>query len=90
MKLINKNEYLLSTGKTISPHQEVIGLTESSDYLSICDGYDGHFQVEGDENYEGFEDNWNCLTKEEAIEVANYMSDLWKDFANKLHEKEIK
>jgi len=80
MKLINKNEYLLKSGKVISPYCGIIGISESDmdkEQLIIYEGYDGTI-------FDEIVDSDAGLTKKELKEIALYMSKLWENFAKLL------
>ena len=66
--LEGKEKYLFSTGRIASANCGIIGLSPN---LEISDGYDGGF------------DGTRNLTKEERVELANYMIEKWKEFGGR-------
>ena len=65
------DDYKLSTGKELSANRGIIGIDP---LLNISEGYDGEI----DDDY--------LLTKEEKIEVADYMISLWEKYKEKAKE----
>ncbi len=80
MKLIDKDSYLLSTGKTIHPNKGIIGLTEVEEF-KIYEGYDGTWTTEDEVVEKEFID----LTNEELKEIAFYMAELWDKYLKQLN-----
>ena len=68
--LEEKEEYIFNSGKTASANCGIIGLSPE---LEVSDGYDGLFHCYDKENA--------CeLTKEDKIELADYMINQWQKF----------
>jgi hypothetical protein len=68
---INKDDYLTfeTTGRETYVSFNIVGI---KDNLDIYNGFDGHFG------------EWNePLTKEENLELADYMIERWNKFKNK-------
>ncbi len=74
-----KDSYKLSTGKIIHPNRGIIGLREHEGF-KIYEGYDGSWTTK--EN--AFDEDDIELTDSELKEIALYMSDLWRAWANVL------
>ena len=75
---IEGDNVIFSTGKVKSANCGIIGIGHGH---SVSEGYDGGFfepkdEGEDDEYYEG-------LTKEEQVELAEYMIKRWEDFKAK-------
>lgn len=85
MEFIGSGKYKLSTGKEIVTWSSVIGLGNSENVEAIPYGYDGSLLIdyEREEPESALE-----LTPEEAIEVAEYMAEQWKELANNIKEKD--
>lgn len=63
---VKNDDVIFSTRKTVYANNGIIGLSEpSKDGWHISEGYDGGIYV-------------NELTKEERIELADYMIGLWQ------------
>ena len=62
------DNYKLSTGKELSANRGIIGIDP---LLNISEGYD-----------DGIDDDY-LLTKEEKIELAEYMISLWEKYKEK-------
>ena len=76
---ISKQQDLLifSNGKSIYANRCIIGLCEpEKDKWIIFDGYDGTINDPSNK----FSPEEDILTKEERIELAEYMIDLWTKF----------
>lgn len=84
MELVNRDEYILSTGKKIMPHKGIIGLTEEGGEFKIYEGYDGSWIAENEIKGTGYTKDDIELTNEELKEIALYMSELWRKFASEL------
>lgn len=77
MERSHKEIYTLSTGTVISANRGFIGLSRVNDYSKISTGYDN--QMCTDYNGVYFE-----LTKEEQLEIAEFMINEWQEYANEL------
>ena len=66
---IKDDKVIFSTGKEKYANNGIIGLSPE---LDITEGYDG-----------GFEEDEDDLTKEEQIELAEYMIEAWARFKEK-------
>jgi hypothetical protein len=76
MKKIASNAFILKTGKTINAYNGTFGLNE---YLHLTEGYDGWLFCE-----DSLMDNEPLpFTKEEFVEISDYMIDLWEKFREK-------
>ncbi len=85
MKKSTDNSYILSTGKSVYASGGIIGLCPGDD--AITDGYDGHItynlmSVEYDDEATA------RYTKEEIIEIADFMIKGWKDYRDKVLKNE--
>lgn len=83
-----ENEYaVFSTGKKIACNCGLIGI---NDKLAIADGYDGGFSCPyGDPNYEWSKDEeypTQFLTKEETVELADYMIGQWQKLKDRIND----
>lgn len=68
-----KERYELSTGNTFYANNGIIGISPDSVYMNfIYDGYDGYI----DPGYD--------LSKEEQLELCDFMIDLWKKRKEKI------
>ena len=65
------DDYELSTGKILQANNSIIGISPE---LNVSEGYDG-----GGADYD--------LTKEEKIEVADYMISQWRKYKKKVKEE---
>jgi hypothetical protein len=66
-----KEELRFSTGKVISANRRLISISPS---FEVGEGYNGTL------SYLGAEELFTNFTKEEKIELSNYMKTLWEDF----------
>ena len=75
------DKFTLSTGRTFSANCGYIGLAWSSNRneWTVSEGYDGRVQF-GDPTWEEPEAIW---TESEKLELADYMIQLWREFAAK-------
>ena len=80
---IKGNKVLFSSGRTRYANQGIIGL---SPRLTVSEGYDGGFRTEIDEWDDPDE---NDLTKEDRIELADYMIAQWQKFRDKQTDVEV-
>jgi len=65
---IEGDEVIFSTGTRVQANDGVIGISSPDEYgWDVREGYDGHL---GSDN----------LTKEEKVELAEYMICLWQEF----------
>jgi hypothetical protein len=74
---IKGNTVTFLSGRTRSANRGIIGLSPD---LTVSEGYDGGFQIEPCEWDEPDEDD---LTKEDRIELADYMIAQWQKFKDK-------
>lgn len=78
---INGDEVLFSSGKNLYAYNGIIGL---SPVMDVTGGYDQRFYDQPTED-DDFEPS---LTKEEQIELADYMIAAWQKFREKAIENE--
>lgn len=77
MKFYEKEqEFVLSTGKKIYANAGILGLSAETKESSLFQGYDSIYDTSNEE-----ECSFN-LTQEERKEIAEYMIDLWKEWAH--------
>ena len=69
----------ISTGKVIDPYQGFIGLNDKG---QVSGGYDCYYTTQKEVDENGGEEVGLVpdLTNEEAIELADYMIELWTKF----------
>lgn len=79
------NKYILSTGKVLDPYGGFIGLSEVNNF-EVSEGFDSTFTLEKDilNNEEFLSMDDVDFTNQELKEIANYMSELWKRFADSI------
>lgn len=68
------NGFILSTGKEIIANNSIIGIHKYGNEFSITEGYDG-----------GMEE----LTRDESIELAEYMITQWQEYLASLKDTPI-
>jgi hypothetical protein len=71
---IEKDKLIFESGKIVQPYQGIVGINNRFD---ITEGYDGYIrdtQLESETE----------LSKEELIELADYMIGLWKRFKDEV------
>jgi len=68
---------IFSTGKVVSVNCGIIGISPD---LSVSAGYDNGLYFRGDSF--GDDGESDSLTNKEAIELGQYMIDLWNEFVN--------
>lgn len=66
--------YILSTGRRVDAIMSTFGICEIGG-IDAVSGYDGSLCIEGSRGDEKF-------TPEEKTEIADYVSNLWKKWAN--------
>ena len=87
MKVENE-KFIFDSGKVIAANHGLIGLSENMNEVS--EGYDGFiWQKELVEYYKEYEIE-DALTREELIELAKYMTDLWKRFKVRLTVEKLR
>lgn len=65
---VDRDNLIFSTGKFRYANNGIIGLSEpDEDGWEVTEGYDGGIDI-------------NDLTKEEKVELADYMINLWQRF----------
>jgi hypothetical protein len=69
---IQNNRIIFLTGKRIYSNNGIIGLSPK---LEVTEGYDGDIEIED-------------LTKEERLELAEYMLKKWTEFRNTIGGRE--
>ena len=83
MKQLSNNRYLLSTGKEIYAFNHVLGLCPGGN--NIYGGYDDEVYME----WWNEDEDQLSLTKEERIEIADYMILLWSSYKSRILNKTI-
>lgn len=68
MKLNENHDYVLSTGKVVHCNLGIIGISEFRGCIELYEGYDSELDDERD------------LTKEEKVELADYVISLWNKY----------
>jgi hypothetical protein len=81
---VEGDKLIFSSGKIGYANCGVVGLSEpdKEDGWQISEGYDGGIDHEGSWLGDGISDN--ALTKEECIELADYMIALWARFKQEI------
>ena len=72
-----------SSGRTRYANNGIIGLCPD---LTVSEGYDGGFPIE---SYEWNKPDENDLTKEDCIELADFMIAQWQKFRDKQTDVEV-
>ena len=64
---LDKDMLIFSSGLEVYAHRCVVGLSEDMESVSPTYGYDGEFPL-------------SRMSKNEKIELANYMIELWQEY----------
>lgn len=77
-----KNDYfILKSGRVFEPNRLIVGINPD---MKVYEGYDA--AVWGLHSYDSCDTSW---TKEEKVELAEYMIGLWSQFKSEAtHEKQ--
>jgi hypothetical protein len=69
-----QNYYILKSGNKVYAHNGIIGLDPDAEFIS--EGYDGGIC--------GFKDDEYCYTKDDLMEISDFMILQWKNFKEKV------
>lgn len=80
MKQKANGDFVLSTGRTLSPNRDIVGLAAFGD-LKVTEGYDNEILI-----WDVDHDNDDTdLTVEERIELADHMIARWQEFKGEVN-----
>ncbi len=77
--ILDNDKFILSTGKSFAAYENVIGLSPGKN--NLYEGYDGTIDHE----------NWDVesrLTKEEKLEIAEFMIHAWINYKHTIFTSE--